>query len=208
MASEGRNPASLHVESGTQGFTLVEVLVAAVILLVGFQAGMLGISLAVETRSSAVHRQEATMIGERIAQNLVVQTTNDGCSGGGSGADLLQDLQSDSGTSSDLLCFGSVSDAPYDCTPDYPRSGAAAADLSAAIGPAAGASDSPVYVADAANHLVRYNGHSFRVVWNVICDMPMPNSQRGTVLVGWAPFSEAISRGRFVSIELEKANGF
>lgn len=193
------------------GFTLVEVLAASVILMIGIQGALLGISAAQEGQRKSIYTQEATQLAERVASTLLTNSTNDACSAGTVLSDLLRDLQQQIPRSAQLLCFGP------NCTPDYPRAGSFQNDLRQAL--ASETSDGgslPIRVRVPgsnypdwnADHEVLYEGHAFRVNWNVICNMPIPGSQRVAVLVTWPPYTTAIAEGRFVQLEFQKGNGF
>lgn len=193
------------------GFTLVEVLVASVILLMGIQGALAGVGITREVRTSAMQRGVAVTLADRVSNALTSTTSSDSCTGGSFSSDLLRDLQvMGPGRSAELLCFGP------NCTPDYPRGGQIAADLAAVLGAQTTVGRLPieirvpgnVYPDVAMDHEVRVDGRSYRVVWNVICGQPFPSSQRVGVLVLWPPYTNAIAQGRFVLSELQKGSGF
>ena len=203
---------SEQVKTGReQGFTLVEVLVASVILMVGIQGALAGVGITREIRTSAMQRGVAVTLADRVINTLTATTSSDSCTGGSSSSDLLQDLQvMGPGRSAELLCFGP------NCQPDYPRGGQIAADLTAVLGAQTTTGRLPievrvpgsVYPDGAMDHEVRVDGRSYRVVWNVICGQPFPSSQRVGVMVLWPPYTNAIVQGRFVLSEMQKGSGF
>lgn len=203
---------SKQINTGHErGFTLVEVLVASVILMVGIQGALAGVGITREIRTSAMQRGVAVTLASRVISTLTSNTSSDSCTGGSSSSDLLRDLQvMGPGRSAELLCFGP------NCQPDYPRGGQLAADLTAVLGAQTTAGRLPiqvrvpgaVYPDVAMDHEVRVDGRSYRVVWNIICGQPFPPSQRIGVLVLWPPYSNAIAQGRFVLSEMQKGNGF
>lgn len=194
------------------GFTLVEVLAASVILLLGFQGALAGANITRDVRTSAMQREIATMLASRVMTALTTMTSGDACTGGSASSDLLRDLQqnSSSNRSGELLCFGP------NCTPDYPRNGQIEADLGAVLAAQTTIGRLPIeiqvpgatYPDGTMDHEIRVDGRTYRVVWNVICGHPFPSSQRVGVMVLWPPYGNAVAQGRFVLSEMQKGSGF
>jgi len=203
---------------GDAGFTLVEVLVAAVILLVGIQAATLGFGLAADQQILASHRRDANVVADRLVDKLKLRASSEldganACDNNSAPVSLLEDR------GSDLHCDGAQ------CAPDYPESGVAGfAELrtallgyqnttvggnSGAIGGTGQQLRFGVFTDSTDGHLARYNGREFRVVWNIQCDLiainagaPFLGQRRVRVMVLWPPYDTALSRGRFVRREI------
>lgn len=201
-----------HDRRDQAGFTLVEVLAASVILLLGFQGALAGVNITREVRTSAMQRATATMLADRVTSALTSMTSSDSCTGGSTSSDLLRDLQQNAPTnrSGELLCFGP------NCSPDYPRNAQIAADLGAVLAAQTTTGRLPIeirvpgatYPDGTMNHEIRVDGRTYRVVWNVICGHPFPSSQRVGVMVLWPPYGNAVAQGRFVLSEMQKGSGF
>lgn len=183
------------------GFTIAEIMVASVTLLVGMAMGLAAFGEAETRTADALRVRDAANIGEQIKGRLMsLSPSLNSCPG--SAPDPLRDVD----TGNSLNCIGSDADGAggVNCEPDHPVDANELRDVVAANGATRNYSASY----ETGNlGTVMYQGTPFRVVWNVSCGVPAADMRYTRLFVIWPPYSDAIEERRFLRFDFIKGAG-
>jgi len=191
------------LESGFRaGFTLVEVMVALVVFGIVVATSMAISGSAAVMQEEAVRRDDATMIAQQVVSRLKALsiTTAAECN-------VATSLISDLNAGNNLKCVG-VDESILACNPDHPQN---AAELnlvmSSVVGVDAidwvlGVNEAGFAFGGAGMDVISYRGQSFRVTWNVDCNVPLSNLATVVVNVTWGPIATVFTEKRHVNVEV------
>lgn len=191
----------------THGYSLVEVVFASTVFLLGVAAAYTGVGFVTRLSRDALLREKATALARTVSDNLLTRGIVLIPGNYGNPDDLLADGIQTGNRSTELLCNGS-SYFPF-CTSDYPRGGGfLLPDLTRALGVGVTISGS-----SPDDYELIYRGDRFRVHWNIVDNMPVSGQKTVSVLVTWRPYgganpeTHAVRRGRYVQLTFIKGRG-